>query len=92
MQPQLAKEGITYRLSHNTAEEAAIHKKLDGLSRPLLSDPNLEVIRLCGLEHQKALSFTTRRRTIAGIPVAFTPSFKTMAIPISMLVDENGIV
>ena len=29
---------------------------------------------------------------LGTIPLGFTPSFKTMAIPTSLLVDENGII
>ena len=29
---------------------------------------------------------------IGTIPLAFTPSFKTMAIPTSLLIDEAGVI
>ncbi len=93
MQPELEKQGISVvALSKDTVEEAAIHKKRDGLSLTLLSDAKLEVIRQYGVEHHKALNFTTGTFTIAGIPLSFAPSFKTMAIPTSMLVDEKGVI
>ena len=38
-----------------------------------------------------ALGFATGRFTIGGIPLGLAPpSFKTMAIPTTLLVDENG--
>ena len=94
MQPELEKQGISVvALSKDTVSEAAIHKKRDSLTVTLLSDPKLEVIRQYGLEHHKTLNFTTGTFTIAGIPMALSPpSFKTMAIPTSMLVDENGVI
>jgi len=93
MQPELETQGIhVVALSKDTVEEAAIQKKRDGLTLTLLADPKLEVIRQYGLEHHKALGFTTGTVTFLGIPLAFQPSFKTMAIPTSMLIDENGII
>ena len=44
------------------------------------------------MEHHKALGFDTGKLIAGGIPLAFTPSFKTMAIPTSLLVDENGVI
>lgn len=93
MQPELAKHDISViALSKDTVEEAAIHKTRDGLTFMLLSDPELDVIRQYGVEHHKALSFTTGKLIVGGIPLAFTPSFKTMAIPTTLLVDEDGVV
>ncbi len=79
-------------LSKDSVEEAAIHKKRDSLTITLLSDSKLEVIRQYGVEHHKALNFTTTKFKIGGIPLALTPSFKTMAIPTSLLIDENGVI
>jgi alkyl hydroperoxide reductase subunit AhpC len=79
-------------LSKDKVEETAVHKKRDNLGFELLSDPNLKVIRQYGVEHHKALNFTTNRFKIGGIPLVLAPSFKTMAIPTSLLVDENGII
>ncbi|MFT7621701.1 MAG: hypothetical protein ACI9WU_000865 [Myxococcota bacterium] len=94
MQPELKKQGISVvALSKDTVEEAAIHKMRDSLTVTLLSDPGLEVIRQYGLEHHKTLNMTTGTFTIAGIPVALSPpSFKTMAIPTSILLDEEGVI
>ncbi len=94
MQPELEKQGIRIvALSKDTVEEAAIHKKRDGLTLTLLSDSELEIIRQYGVEHHKALNFKTGAFTVAGIPIGLSPpSFKTMAIPTSMLIDENGVI
>ena len=93
MQSDLDRYGVSLiALSKDTVEEAATHKTRDQLSLTLLSDPDLEVIRQYGVEHHKALGFTTGTFTLFGIPLALTPSFKTMAIPTSLLVDENGVI
>ena len=78
--------------SKDTVDEAAIHKVRDKLSLTLLADPKLEVIRQYGVEHHKALGFTTGSFTLFGLPVALVASFKSMAIPTSLLVDENGVI
>ena len=93
MRADLAAHGVSVvALSKDSAEEAAIHKSRDGLSLTLLADPELEVIRQYGVEHHKALGSATGRLTVGGIPLALTLSFKTMAIPTSLLVDENGVI
>ncbi len=69
-----------------------MHRERDGVRFPLLSDENLEVIRKFGLEHHKALEFSTGRFSIAGIPLALVPSVKEMAIPTSILIDEEGTI
>ncbi len=58
----------------------------------LLADPQLKVIRQYGLEHHKALEFSTVRFQLFGIPLALVPSVKTMAAPTTLLIDEEGIV
>ena len=93
MQPELDGYGVrVVALSKDTAEEAAIHKTRDGLGLLLLADPQLEVIRRYGVEHHKALSLKTSKLMVGGIPLAFVPSFKAMALPTSLLVDEDGVV
>lgn len=92
MQPALAEHGVSViALSNDPVEHAAIHRKRDGLSLTLLADPELDVIRQYGVEHHKALGFATGRLKIGGIPFGLAPpSFRTMAIPTSLLVDESG--
>jgi peroxiredoxin len=93
MQADLDEHGVNLvALSKDTVEEAATHKIRDGLSMTLLADPKLDVIRQYGVEHHKALGFNTGSFAVFGIPLALTPSFKTMAIPTSLLVDENGVI
>jgi len=93
MQSDLDEHGVgLIALSKDKVEEAAIHKTRDGLSLTLLSDPKLEVIRQYGVEHHKALGFKTGKFALFTIPLALTPSFKSMAIPTSLLIDENGVI
>lgn len=93
MQPELEKYGVSFvALSKDNVEEAAIQKDRDELTFRLLSDPKLEVIRQYGVEHHKALGLTTGKYIFFGIPLSFSPSFKTMAIPTSLLIDENGVI
>jgi len=93
MQSDLEKYGVSViALSKDSVEEAATHKKRDRLKIKLLSDSNLKVIRQYGVEHHKAFGFNTTKFIIGGLPLALTPSFKTMAIPTSILIDENGII
>ena len=93
MQSELEKFGISvFALSKDTVEEAAIHKVRDNLSLNLLSDANLDVIRQYGVEHHKAIGFETNRFSIGGIPLTLKPSFKTMAIPTTLLIDESGTI
>ena len=79
-------------LSKDTPKEAAIHKDRDNLSIQLLSDAKLKVIRQYGVEHHKAFGFETDTFKIFGVPLSLKPSFKAMAIPTTMLIDEKGII
>ena len=93
MQPDLEEYNVSVvALSKDSVEEVAIHKTRDKLSLTLLSDSKLEVIRQYGVEHHKALGSSTGSFMLFGIPLALVPSFKTMAIPTSLLVDENGVI
>ena len=58
----------------------------------MLADPALAILRLSALEHHKSLNFTTGTFTIGGVPLALVPSFKTMAIRTTLLIDEHGVV
>ena len=94
MRPDLEKYDVSIvALSKDTVAEAALHKKRDQLSFMLLSDPHLEVIRQFGVEHRKAFGFKTEGSfSLFGIPFSLQPSFKAMAIPTTMIVDEQGII
>ncbi len=93
MAPELAKLGVDIvALSKDTPQDAKYHRERDGLSLRLLADPELDVIRDYGLEHHKAIEFSTGKFTILGVPLALVPSVKTMAIPTTMIVDEGGVI
>lgn len=93
MQSELEQQRISVvALSKDDVSAAATHKKRDGLTLQLLADPGLEVIRQYGVEHHKAVNFKTGSFTLFGIPLSPVPSFKTMAIPTTMLVDEEGVI
>ncbi len=93
MKSDLETFGVTVvALSKDTVADAAMQRRRDGLSLTLLSDPELKVIRQYGVEHHKAVEFSTGRFALFGIPLALVPSFKTMAIPTSLLVDETGTI
>lgn len=93
MLDELERHGVrVVALSKDTVEEAATHKRRDGLALTLLSDPELVVIRQFGVEHHKALGFTTGTFVLFGVPLSLVPSFKTMAIPTTLLVDEGGVI
>ena len=91
MGDQLARHNVrVVALSKDDPATAARHKQRDGLSMTLLSDPELEVIRAFGLEHHKAIEFSKIGFTLGGLPLALVPSFETMAIPTTLLIDEQG--
>lgn len=93
MLPELDRFGVTMvALSKDSVEDAAYNKRRDGLSFTLLSDPDLAVIRRYGIEHQKAAEFSKGGFTLFGIPLALVPSIRSMAIPTTLLVDEDGII
>jgi hypothetical protein len=93
MTDELAAFGVrVIALSKDSPGDAANHRERDGLAMSLLSDPRLEVIERFGVLHRGALEFSTLRFSIMGIPLALVPSFKTMAIPTSILVDDRGTI
>lgn len=77
-------------LSKDSVAQAASHKRRDALSLTLLADPELAVIEQFGLLHYKALEFYTFN--VLGIPLGFPRGNKTMAIPTTLLIDEEGRV
>lgn len=93
MRDELARHGVqVVALSKDDVADAAMHKARDGLHLTLLCDPTLTVIRQYGVEHHKAVEFSTGRFSVGGVPLALLPSFKAMAIPTSLLVDESGTI
>lgn len=94
MRSELEKYGVSIiALSKDSVEDAAVHKERDSLSFTLLSDEKLKVIRQYGVEHHKAFGFKTDTFTLFGIPIPLSPpSFKMMAIPTTLLIDEHGTI
>jgi peroxiredoxin len=79
-------------LSKDSIKDAAHHKRRDKLSFTVLSDPKLEVLQQYGVEHHKAIEFSSISFSIFGVPLALVPSIKKMAIPTSLLIDEEGVI
>jgi peroxiredoxin len=93
MKDELAVHNVgVIALSKDSVETAAIHKQRDGLSMPLLADPELNVIRKYGLEHHKAIEVSKGMISMLGIHGGLVASIKTMAIPTSLLIDEEGVI
>jgi len=91
--PKLAEHGVeVVALSKDTPAAALQQRKRDKLSFQLLSDPELEVLRDYGAEHHKAIEFSKGGFTLFGIPLALVPSFESMAIPTTFLIDERGVI
>lgn len=89
----LAAHGVELiALSKDTVADAARHRRRDGLRMRLLADPGLEVIRRYGLEHHKAVEFSGVGMKLLGVHLSLVPKIKTMAIPTSLLIDEEGVV
>jgi len=93
MKDQLAAYNVeVIALSKDSVEATAAHKVRDNLSMQLLADPTLKVIRQYGVEHHKAIEVSTGKINLFGVHLAMVPSVKTMAIPTTLLIDEEGIV
>ena len=94
MLPKLKKFNIEIvALSNDEVSEIKIHEKRDTISYKLLADPDLKVIKGFGVEHQKAFGVDTKNTMIVfGLPFPKTFKSKSMSIPTTILVDENGII
>lgn len=91
--PELKSYGIELvALSNDTVEQARAHSVREGLNFPLLSDENLDVIRQYGIEHHKALGWTSENlKTVFGITFSMKPfQYRSVAISTSILIDESG--
>lgn len=77
-------------LSRDTQAQVQRQQKRDSLSFTLLSDPKLAVIRQFGLVHHKGLPFKTFH--LFGIPLGVPRKPQSMAIPTTLIVDQDGIV
>lgn len=80
-------------LSNDDIQSARKHQERDQLSHTLLSDPELTVIRQFGVEHHKALGGeSASSKTFLGLPFPMVMKYKPMAIPTTLLIDEEGII
>lgn len=95
LQPQLDQFGVNIiAISGDTVEQAHLHVKRDALPITLLSDPTLNIVRQYGVEHHKALGADSQKvYKLFGlsVPGGFV-SYRSMAIPTTILIDEQGIV
>ena len=94
MAPTLRAHGVrVIALSRDDVEQARRMHREEGLeSLTLLADPQLDVIRAFGLLHHKALVVSSPILRVFGLPLGIPRGFETMAIPTTLLVDEQGIV
>ena len=93
MKNDMAKFGVSVvALSKDSVETAGKHKLRDNITMTLLADPKLVVIAQYGVEHHKALEVSGPSVTIFGITLGFMPGFKKMAIPTSLLIDDQGVI
>lgn len=84
-----------FGLSGDDVEQANAHRTRDALTHTLLADPQLEVIRRYGVEHQKGVGADSNNiMTLFGLPLpnVHQLKFKSMSIPTSILIDEHGII
>lgn len=93
MKDELAQQNTELvAISKDSVQTAAAHKQRDGLALTLLADPELQVIKQYGVEHHKALEFVGPTFKMLGITIGMFPAVKTMAIPTTLLIDEDGTV
>ena len=88
---KLEEDGIAVvALSNDTVADAQSHRERDELPFALLADPELDVLKAYGVEHQKSLKMHTF--DVLGLPLGYPAGFRSMAIPTTILVDEEGVV
>lgn len=95
IKPELDAYGVSvFALSGDTAAQAQAHINRENLNISLLSDPELAVVKQYGVEHQKAVGWESNNiKTIFGISMSFSMfTYRSMSIPTSILIDENGII
>ena len=76
--------------SNDTPAQVETHQRRDHLKLELRSDAKLVAIKALGLLHQRGLPFKTFY--LFGIPLGYPTPFKSMAIPTTVLLDEDGVV
>ncbi len=93
MAPLLEDYGVSVvALSRDTPQQAAAQRVRDGLSFPLLSDPELQLVEGLGLLHEGAIVFRTILVGSVRFPLGFPVGFQRMAIPTTLLLDEDHVV
>ncbi len=91
MRPLFEQYGVQVTaLSKDTPTEARQMRQRDKLTLALWCDPDLKVIERYGLVHHKGFEFFTFY--LLGVPIGWPTGFATMALPTTILIDENGIV
>ena len=95
LKPELDKYKVqTIALSGDTSEQAKVHHERDKLKLLLLSDPALISVKKHGIEHHKAVSWTSdNMKTFFGVSISLNIfKYRSMPIPTTILLDENGII
>jgi len=93
MKPLLDCYGVTVvAISKDSPDAVAAHVLRDGLTFTMLSDADLSVIRAHGLLHEGALEFRTFYLGPWRFPLGWPTGFKSMAIPTTLLLDEQHVV
>lgn len=94
MAPLLEELGVELvGISRDDVEQARLMHEQDALGRALLlADPELEVVRQFGLEHHKTVVTTSPLVRVFGLPLGMPKGTEAMAIPTTLLIDEQGII
>lgn len=93
MKPLLDSYGVTVvALSKDTPELARAHRARDSITFTLLADPRLEVIKRYGLLHEGSAEFKTFLIGKINFPLGWPVGFKQMAIPTTLILDEEHVV
>ena len=92
MQPLFSRYDVrVIALSKDDEATARAHRERDDITFDLLSDPDLAIIRRFGLLHEGAVVFKTWF-LVGRFPLGYPTGFKQMAIPTTLILDEEGIV
>jgi len=93
MKPLLTQYGVTViAVSKDAPELVRAHRERDGLTFPLLSDPELALITRMGLLHEAGLEFKTFLVGPTRFPLGWPTRYKRMAIPTTLILDEQHTV
>jgi peroxiredoxin len=93
MQPLLDQHGVTVvAVSKDPPATVLQHVAEDEIPFTMLSDPDLALIKRFGLLHQGGLEFRTFFLGPVKFPMGWPVGFKEMAIPTTLLIDEDGVV